>query len=107
MRILPIAAVAALVLTVAACATPSAEKSSAEGRAGASTRAGGEETAGKKKPWWRLSQYSRGTNKPIRPGDLPPGKPGLFSGKDGEFVLYRKGEAFGSSDPGKPTKVRR
>ena len=107
MRILPIAAVAALVLTAGACATPSAEKSSAEGRAGAAARAGGEETEGKKKPWWRLSQYSRPGAEPVGPGDIPPGRPGLFSGKDGEFVLFRGGDAGRSSDPSKPTKVRR
>lgn len=48
----------------------------------------------------------RGVAEFKRPGDLPPGKPGLFSGKDGEFVLYRKGEVV-SSDPTKPSKVRR
>ena len=106
--------VAALVLTAGACATPPAEKS-AGGTAGASAKAGpgsksgagGEETEGKKKPWWRLSQYSRPGHKIMRPGDLAPGKPGLFSGKDGEFVLYRKGEAGRSSDPSKPTKLKR
>ena len=42
----------------------------------------------------------------MRPGDMPPGRPGLVSGKDGEFVLFRKGEAD-SSDPSKPTKLKR
>ena len=103
-----------MVLTAGACATPPAEKSSAGERAGASAKAGpgsrsgagsGEgEKAKAKKPWWRLSQYSRPGAEPVRPGDLPPGRPGLFSGKDGGFVLYRKGEADGSS---KPTKVKR
>lgn len=62
--------------------------------------------AKRKKPWWWLSQYSRDTGlKPIEPDAMQPGR-GLFSGKEGGFVLYRKGEGV-SSDPTKPTKVRR
>ena len=93
-----------MVLTMGGCATPSAEKSSAEGRAGAIAKAGGEETQ-RGKTWRWLSQYIRPGKEPMRPGDLPPGKPGLFSGEDGEFVLYRKGEV-GSSDSTKPSKVQ-
>ena len=106
MRGFPLLAAAVMVLTAGACATPPAEKSSAGERAGASAKAGsGEgEKAKAKKPWWRLSQYSRPGAEPVWPGDMPPGRPGLFSGKDGGFVLYRKGEADGSS---KPTKVKR
>ncbi len=112
MRGFPLLAAAVMVLTAGACATPPAEKSSTGGRAGASAEAGsGEGEKGKaKKPWWRLSQYSRPGKRPVWPGDMPPGRPGLISGKDGEFVLFRKGEeAGGSSDSGsdKPTKVRR
>ena len=98
-RGLPLALAAGLALTAGACTTPAAQHSSAAGAAG--------EEAKPKKPWWRLSQYSRGPSKPMRPGDLPPGKPGLFSGKDGEIVLYRKGEGDSSDDSTKPTKVRR
>ncbi len=106
MRLLPLAAAAVLVLTAGACATPSAETSSAEGRAGATAKAGGEETEGKKKSWWR--RHVGPSARQRRPGDIEPGRPGLFSGKDGEIVLFRKGEAPGSSDdPGKPTKLRR
>ena len=95
----PLALAAGLALTAGACTAPAARQSGAAEAAG--------EEAKPKKPWWRLSQYSRGPSKPMRPGDLPPGKPGLFSGKDGEFVLYRMGERVSSDDPLKPTKVRR
>ncbi len=112
-RLLPLAAVAALALTAGACATASGGKSPAEGAAvatakagpGATSGAGGEET-GKKKPWWRLSQYSRGPAYESRE-DRYRKRPGLLSGKEGGFVLYREGEAGGSSDPSKPTKARR
>ena len=109
MRLVSLAAAAALVLTAGACATPSAEKSSAEGRAGAAAKAGAKaagEKGKRKQPWWKLSQYSRPGFKPMRPDNIRPG-PGLFSGKEGGFVLYRLGEAGGSSDPSKPTKVKR
>ena len=107
MRALPLLAAAALALAAGACAAPdrssgradSAEKSSAdEAGGGAKARAG--------QPWWKLSQYSREADfKPWVYGDVRPGK-GLLS-KDGDgFVLYRKGEAD-SSDPTKPSKVRR
>ena len=104
MRILPLLAAAALVVTAGACATPQAEKSAVGERAGATAKSGGGETKGEKKPWWRLSQYSRPGFKPEIRGDIRPGK-GLFGGEDG-IVLYRKGEA-NPSDPSKPTKVRR
>ena len=94
MRALPLLA-AALALAAGACAAPPAEKS-----------AGGEREAARAgQPWWKLSQYSR---KPavLSPREMQERRPGLFSGKDGEFVLYRKGEAD-SSDPTKPSKIRR
>ena len=112
-RLLPLAAVAALALAVGACAGPSAETSSA----GATARSGtGDAEAGhgsvsgaegeKKLPWWRLSQYSRGPAYET-PEERDMKRPGLFSGKEGGFVLYRQGEAGRSADPTKPTKVRR
>ena len=102
-RLLPLAAVAALALTVGACAGPSAETSSA----GATDRAGTGDAGGeKKRPWWRLSQYSRGPAYET-PEERDMKRPGLFSGKEGGFVLYRQGEAGRSADPTKPAKVRR
>ena len=103
--LLSFAVATALVLTAGACATSPAEKSAAGEAAGATAKA--EEEKGKrKKPWWRLSQYSRDTGlKPIEPDGMRPG-PGLFSGKEGGFVLYRKSD-LPSSDPSKPTKVKR
>ena len=111
---IPLALAAGLALTASACMTPAAKKSTAAGAAGeraagvvpeSRSRAEGAQV-NRKKPWWRLSQYSRNTGlKPIEPDAMQPGK-GLFSGKEGEFVLYRKGEV-GSSDPTKPSKVRR
>lgn len=108
MRALPLLAAAALALTVGACAAPdrnseraaSAEKSPADAAGGsAKARAG--------QPWWKLSQYSGEAEfKPWVYGDVRPGK-GLLGGDEGGFVLYRKGEAGGSSDPSKPTKVKR
>ncbi|MCY3829527.1 MAG: hypothetical protein OXF89_10360 [Rhodospirillaceae bacterium] len=108
-RLLPLAAVAALALTVGACAGPSAETSSAGGSAEATARDGtGDAKAGgeKKLPWWRLSQYSRGPAYET-PEERDRKRPGLFSGKEGGFVLYRQGEAGRSADPTKPAKVRR
>ncbi len=118
MHRLALAAAAALVLTVGACATPSAEKSAAGAtaetqakdrgaqgeKADPGSRSGAE---GKKLSWWqRLRRYHREPEeKPWVYGDVRPGK-GLLGGEDG-FVLYRKGEAGGSSDSGKPTKVKR
>ena len=107
------AVAAALVLTAGACATSPAEKSAAGETAGATAGSeGGEAEEGKrKKPWWRLSQYRRDTGlEPIEPHGMRPGR-GLFSGEDGYIVLYRKGgggsSGAASSDPTKPTKVRR
>ena len=93
----------ALALTAGACAAPSAEKSTADGAASRSAEKGEKGRTGQ--PWWKLSQYSR---KPasLTPREMQERRPGLFSGKDGEFVLYRQGEAD-SSDPTKPSKVRR
>ena len=102
MRALPLLAAAALALTAGACAAPPAEKS-----AGGADSGDGERAAARAgQPWWKLSQYSREADfKPWIHGDVRPGK-GLLS-KDGDgFVLYRKGEAD-SSDPTKPSKVRR
>ena len=102
-----LAAAAALALSAAGCATPPADKSAGGASAQTAASGAGNEKAKRKQPWWRLSRYSRPGYKPVWPGDMPPGSPGLLSGKDGEFVLYRKGEAGVSSDPTKPTKVRR
>lgn len=102
-RLVSLAAAAAMVLTMGGCATPSAEKSSTEGRAAATATASDGETD---RTWRWLSKYFRPGKEPRRPGDLPPGRPGLFSGKDGEIVLYRKGEVD-SPDSTKPSKMRR
>ena len=109
-----LAAAVALVLTAGACATPPAEKSAAGGSAGATAKAGpgpqsgtgGEKAEGKKLSWLeRLSQYHREPKeKPWVYGDVRPGK-GLVGGEDG-IVLHRQGEGD-SSDPNKPTKVKR
>ncbi|MCY4396188.1 MAG: hypothetical protein OXC10_13745 [Rhodospirillaceae bacterium] len=112
MRLLSLAAVAALALTAGACAAPSGGKSSSEGVAGATAKAvpgsrsgaSGNETEGKKQSWWR--RHVGPPVRPRQPGDVPPG-PGLFSGKDGEIVLFRRGEAGRSSGLDKPTKVKR
>ena len=120
MRRLPLPVAAVLVLTAGACATPPAEKSAAGERAGAAAKAGPGSRSGAgsdkaeedrkaraKLPWWRLSQYSRKVDyRPKVHGAVRSG-PGLLSGKEGGFVLFRKGEAGGSSDSGKPAKVRR
>ena len=104
-----LAAAAALVLIAGACATPSAEKSAAGGSAETHAKdrgAKGDQAKGKKLPWWRLSQYSRKPNPDIRRwGDIRPGK-GLLGNDEGGFVLYRQGEG-NSSDPNKPTKLKR
>lgn len=111
---LPLTLAAGLALTASACTTPAVEKSATAGSTGERAAGANPESrsraegnpARRKKPWWRLSQYSRNTGlKPIEPDAMQPGR-GLFSGKDGEFVLYRKGEV-GSSDSTKPSKVRR
>ena len=101
MRTLPLLAAAALALAAGACAAPSAEKSTADGAASRSAEKG---RIGQ--PWWKLSQYSRKADfKPWVYGDVRPGK-GLLSNDGDGFVLYRKGEAD-SSNPTKPSKVRR
>ena len=104
-----LAAAAALVLTAGACATPSAEKSAAGGTAESYAKdrgAKGEKAKGEKLPWWKLSQYSpRKEFKPWVYGDVRPGK-GLLGDDEDGFTLYRQGEGQ-SSDPTKPTKVKR
>ena len=111
---MPLALAACLALTASACMSPAAKQSTAAGAAGQQTAKAGpgsksgeaeSETAKRRKPWWR--KYIRPGKEPMRPGDLLPGQRGLFSGKDGEIVLFRKGEAGRSSDPNKPTKVKR
>ena len=97
----------ALALTAGACASPDRGQGAGEQavRAGAPSQSGAQGETGKTLPWWRLSQYSR---KPgfITPKEMQERRPGLFSGKDGAFVLYREGEV-GSPDSTKPSKVRR
>jgi hypothetical protein len=85
-------------LAAGACAAKDAPSKAAAGKA---------QTAEKpKRPWWRLSQYSR------EPAALTPKekfrrRPGLLSKDPDGFVLYRQGEAGGSPASDKPTKVRR
>ena len=118
MHRLTLAAAAALVLIAGACATPSAEKSAAGGSAESHAKDPGAEdektdpgsksgAEGKKPSWWqRLSRYHREPKeKPWVYGDVRPGK-GLLGNDEDGFVLYRQGEGE-SSDPDKPTKVRR
>lgn len=114
-RGLPVALAAGLVLTVNACMTPSAKQSSAAGAAGQQTAKAesgavsgkvGDETAKRQKPWWR--RLIRPDKPHTRPGDIEPGRPGLFSGEAGEIVLYRKDKDDGQpSASGKPKKIRR
>ena len=97
----------ALALTAGACAS-SPDRGQGAGdraaRAGSPPQSGAQGETGKKLPWWRLSQYSR---KPfLTPREKQERRPGLFSGKDGEFVLFRVGEVD-SPDSTKPSKVRR
>ncbi len=116
MRRLTLAAAAALVLTVGACATPSAEKSAAGGTAESHAKNPGTEAnpgsksgaMGENLSWWqRLRRYHREPEeKPWVYGDVRPGK-GLLGGDEDGFVLYRQGEGSGSSGPSKPEKVRR
>ncbi len=104
MRTFPLLAAAALALTAGACAAPSAETSAADGAASRAAEKGEKGRAGQ--PWWKLSQYSREADfKPWVYGDVRPG-PGLLSKDEDGFVLYRQGEGA-SSDPTKPSKVRR
>ena len=110
MHRLTLAAAAALVLAAGACATPPAEKSAAGGRAETHAKDPGsadEKAKGKKSSWWqRLSKYHREPKeKPWVYGDVRPGR-GVLSNDDDGFVLYRQGEGD-SSDPNKPTKVKR
>ena len=104
---LPLVLAAGLALAAGACAASGGKPPSGDGAgaaAGGRSAGSGGETARGAAPWWR--KYVRPAEELVRPGDIPPDRPGLFSGKDGEFVLYRKGEAD-SSAPTKPTKVRR
>ena len=102
---------AALALTASGCAAPSAEKTSAGGaadRAAAKAGPGPQSGAGGEKlSWWRrMTQNHREPKvKPWVYGDVRPGK-GLLGGDEDGFVLLRKGEGD-SSDPNKPTKVKR
>ena len=108
MHRLLLTAVAALALTAYGCAAPSAEKSSVGGagdRAAAKVEDG--KSKGKNLSWWqRLRRYHQEPKeKPWVYGDVRPGK-GLLSDDEDGFTLYRQGEGQ-SSDPGKPTKVKR
>jgi hypothetical protein len=103
---LSLAVVASLALTASACATPSKEKSSVDGERAGTAAEDEDGKAKAKQPWWKLSQYSREPKeKPWIYGDIRPGK-GLLSNDEDGFVLHRQGEGD-SSDPNKPTKVRR
>ena len=103
-----LAAGLALALTAGACSTPESSRGAGEEATAAGSRpqSGAHGETGRKLPWWRLSQYSR---KPgvLTPKEMQERRPGLFSGKEGAFVLYREGERDSSDDPTKPTKVRR
>lgn len=95
------AALVALALAAGACAGPAPDKAAA----GAGEKA---QAAGKQKqPWWRLSKYNRPADFKV-PWELDGLRegPGLLSKDPDGFVLYRQGEA-GSSDPAKPSKLRR
>ena len=103
------AALVALALAAGACAGPERAPGKAAAAEKAPARTGEKaRTAEKeKKPWWRLSQYSREADFKV-PWELDGLRegPGLLSKDPDGFVLYRQGEA-GSSDPAKPSKVRR
>ena len=109
----PLALAAGLALTAGACMSPAAKKPSAAGAAGQeAARDGpgpqsgaGSDAAKPEKPWWK--RLVRPGKEPMRPGDMEPGKPGIFSGKAGEFVLLGKDEVGRPADPTKPEKVRR
>ena len=108
----PLALAAGLALTASACMAPSAKQSSAAGERAARTGpaqsgAEGEKTKGTEVSWWqRITQSHREPGeKPWVYGDVRPGK-GLLSNDEDGHTLYRQGGA-GSSDPNKPTKVRR
>ena len=116
---LPLALAAGLALTASACMAPSAKKSSAAGEqattAGSGQQSGaqggkeakGRKSGGKELSWWqKLRRYHQEPKeKPWVYGDVRPGR-GLLSNDEDGYTLYRQGEA-GSSDPDKPTKVRR
>ena len=112
---LPLALAAGLALSAGACTTPAAKKTAAADRQveakaqaknGAKNGARNGRAEGKPLSWWqRMTRSREGGEKPWVYGDMRPGK-GLLSDDEDGFVLMRKGEA-GSSDPAKPSKVRR
>ena len=118
-RGLPLVLAAGLALTASACMSPAAKQSSTAGTdrqaASKSTGAQGGEKAdpgsksgagGKPQSWWqRMTRSGDSGEKPWVYGDVRPGK-GVASDDEHGFVLLRKGEG-GSSDPTKPSKVRR
>lgn len=94
-RKLPIIAAIGLAFALGACASSSSDKV-----ASASSKAKSEQS------WWKPSTWSRKADfKPWVYGDVRQGKGLLGKDKDG-FVLYQEKQG-GSSDPSKPTKVRR
>ena len=110
-RGLPLVLAAGLALTASACMTPAAKQSSAAGadRQAASKSNGAQEEGkeqGKTQSWWqRMTRSRESGEKPWVYGDVRQGKGLLSNDKDG-YTLYRQGEG-GSSDPSKPSKVRR
>ena len=109
---LPLALAAGLALTASACMAPSAKKSAAAGASeraagaasGQQSGAEGEKAKGERPSWWqRITRHPE--DKPWVYGDIRPGK-GVASSDEHGFVLLRKGEGQ-SSDPAKPSKVRR
>jgi hypothetical protein len=92
-RKLPLLAIVAVAFSLGACAS-----SSDDAGAGSKADSG--------KAWWRLSKYSRQADfKAWHYGDVRPGKGALGGDEDG-ITIY-KGGSTGSSDPDKPSKVRR
>ncbi|MDE0705077.1 MAG: hypothetical protein OXH59_15300 [Rhodospirillaceae bacterium] len=106
-RGLPLALAAGLALTASACMSPAAKQSSTAGadRQAAKAQEEGKEQ-GKPQSWWqRMTRSRESGEKPWVYGDVRPGK-GVASDDEHGFTLLRKGEG-GSSDPTKPSKVRR
>lgn len=87
--------VSVLAVGLGACASSSDKGASAEAKAKS------------ERPWWKVAGSLRkeADFKPFVFGDVRQGKGLLSKDKDG-FVIYNQKES-GSSDPDKPTKIRR